>query len=200
MPTTLDRIAAITFTEAAASELRHRIREKLEEEAEIAEDEARRERFRQGIADLDQATIRTLHSFAGMLLHERPLEAGLPPGFDTTDEIAAGLRFDEAWEEWLDAALETDSSLAPHFTLALTLGLSLEQLKQVAQAFHENYTDLREAVFETGLLPQAAAARTVLEQWPQAERALQVFQSGGRRQVVHPRPGEARNVAPVVRG
>ena len=32
--TTLDRIAAITFTEAAASELRHRIREKLEEEAE----------------------------------------------------------------------------------------------------------------------------------------------------------------------
>lgn len=46
--TTLDRIAAITFTEAAASELRHRIREKLEEEADTTQDEARRERCRQG--------------------------------------------------------------------------------------------------------------------------------------------------------
>ena len=168
--TTLDRIAAITFTDAAASELRHRIREKLEEEAETTEDEARRERCRQGITDLDQATIRTLHSFAGMLLHERPLEASLPPGFDTTDDIAAGLRFDEAWEEWLDAALETDSSLAPHISLTLTLGLSLEQLKQVALAFHENYTDLREVGFETGPPPQGHAARTVLEQWSQVER------------------------------
>ena len=113
--TTLDRIAAITFTEAAASELRHRIREKLEEEADTTQDEARRERCRQGITDLDQATVRTLHSFAGMLLHERPLEAGLPPGFDTTDEIAASLRFDEAWDEWLDTALETDSPWRPIF-------------------------------------------------------------------------------------
>ncbi len=176
--TTLDRIAAITFTEAAASELRHRIREKLEEEAETTEDESHRERFRQGITDLDQATIRTLHSFAGMLLHERPLEAGLPPGFDTTDEIAAGIRFDEAWEEWLDAALETDSSLAPHISLAMTLGLSLGQLKQVAQAFHENYTDMREAGFETGPPPEGHAVRTVLEMWPQVERLCEFSRLG----------------------
>ena len=168
--TTLDRIAAITFTEAAASELRHRIREKLEEEAETTQEETRRERCRKGIADLDQATIRTLHSFAGMLLHERPLEAGLPPGFDTTDEIAAGLRFDEAWEGWLDTALETDSPLAPHLSLTLTLGLSLEQLKQVAQAFHENYADLRDAGFQPGTRPQGDAARAILERWPEAER------------------------------
>ena len=168
--TTLDRIAAITFTEAAASELRHRIREKLEEEADTTQDEARRERCRQGITDLDQATVRTLHSFAGMLLHERPLEAGLPPGFDTTDEIAASLRFDEAWDEWLDTALETDSPLAPHLSLTLTLGLSLGQLKQVAQAFHENYADLRDAGFEPGPRPQGDGVRTILDRWPEAER------------------------------
>ena len=168
--TTLDRIAAITFTDAAASELRHRVREKLEEEAETSGDGARRERCRQGITDLDQATIRTLHSLAGMLLHERPLEAGLPPGFDTTDEIAAGLRFDEAWEEWLDATLEIGSSLAPHLSLVMTLGLSLEQLKQVAQAFHENYADLGEAGFEPGPQPQGDAARSILQRWTEAER------------------------------
>ena len=168
--TTLDRVAAITFTEAAAAELRYRIREGLEREAETTADEARRARCRQGLADLDQATIRTLHSFAGMLLHERPLEAGLPPGFEITDEIAAGLKFDEAWEEWLDGVLETGSDLAPHLSVALTLGLSLQHLRQVARAFHENYDDIGDAEFDAGAPPRGDAARAVLEQWPRADR------------------------------
>ena len=168
--TTLDKIAAITFTEAAAAELRHRIRERLEEEAEATEDGARRERCRQGLSDLDQATIRTLHSFAALLLHERPLEAGLPPGFDTTDEIAAGLKFDDAWETWLDAALESGSPLAQHLAIALTLGLTLPQLKTVARAFHENYADLSDAAFNPESVSVGEAVPEVLARWPEAER------------------------------
>ncbi len=167
---TLDRIAAITFTEAAAAELRHRIRERLEEEVDDTADDGRRERCLRGIADLDQATIRTLHSFAALLLHERPLEAGLPPGFETTDEIAAGIRFNEAWEAWLDDALKEASPLAPHLALALTLGLTLEQLKDVALAFHENYTDLKDADFDPGPQPNSDAAGTLPARWPEAER------------------------------
>ena len=167
---TLDRIAAITFTEAAAAELRHRIRERLEEEAEATEDEDRRERCRRGLSDLDQATIRTLHSFAALLLHERPLEAGLPPGFDTTDEIAAGLKFDDAWETWLDASLESDSPLAQHLAIALTLGLTLPQLKTVARAFHENYADLSDAGFNQEPASVGEAVPEVLARWPEAER------------------------------
>ena len=168
--TTLDRIAAITFTEAAAAELRHRIRKKLEEEAEAVEDGGRRDQCRQGIVDLDQATIRTLHSFAALLLHERPLEAGLPPGFDTTDEIAAGVKFSEAWDAWLDAALEADSLLAPHLALALTLGLTLGQLKDVALAFHDNYANLIGAAFDAGTPPGNDASKALLAWWPEAER------------------------------
>ena len=108
--TTLDRIAAITFTETAAAELRDRVRQGLEEAAADASlGEEARARCAQGTVDLDQASIQTLHSFASALLHDRPLEAGLPPAFETSDEIAAGLRFDEAWTEWIDAALEEDS-------------------------------------------------------------------------------------------
>jgi len=134
--TTMDRIAAITFTEAAAAELRDRVRQELERAAANgALPPSERELCRQGVSDLDQANIRTLHSFAGQLLHERPLEAGLPPGFDTSDEVVAGLAFDEAWEEWLDQNLGQDSPIAGSISLLLTQGISLVQLKKLAREF-----------------------------------------------------------------
>ncbi len=145
---TLDEVAAITFTEAAAAELRDRVRQGLESGASDdslgVEERAWCER---GVEDLDQASIQTLHSFAAALLHERPLEAGLPPAFETSDEIVAGLRFDEVWSEWLDGMLELDSPLAPQLGLALTLGVTLAQLREVALAFHGNYADLEGATF-----------------------------------------------------
>ena len=176
--TTLDRIAAITFTEAAAAELRHRIREKLEEAAGEATDVDRLDRCRQGIEDLDQATIRTLHSFAGMLLRESPLEAGLPPGFETNDEIAAGIKFNEAWDAWLDAVLTEDSPLAPHLSLAFIQGLTLNNLKAVALAFHANYADLPDAAFDPGPPPDCVAAQTLLAQWPAVERLCRFSRLG----------------------
>ena len=130
---TLDKIAAITFTEAAAAELRERIREELEKAAaDCARSTDERDRCQQGISDLDQSAIQTLHAFAALLLHERPLEAGLPPSFEVSDEMKSGVRFNEEWDKWLDGALE-DPSLAQHISRALTLGLTLDKLKDIAQ-------------------------------------------------------------------
>ena len=143
----LDGIAAITFTEAAAAELRDRVRGGLEAAAVGAGSEEERALCAKGVGDLDQASIQTLHSFAAALLHERPLEAGLPPAFETSDEIVAGLRFGDAWTEWLDEMLELDSPLASQLGLALTLGVTLAQLRDVALAFHRNYADLEGATF-----------------------------------------------------
>ena len=148
--TTLDRIAAITFTEPAAAELRDRVRQRLEQAADDeGRDDKERQRCRQGTADLDQASIRTLHSFAAQLLHERPLEAGLPPGFDTTDEIAAGIKFNDAWSAWLNDALEGKWALAPDLATALTLGMTPDDMRGVALEFHRNYADLRGVSFWT---------------------------------------------------
>ena len=128
--------------------MRDRIRQGLEEASdEESRSEDERARCRQGVVDLDQAAIQTLHSFASALLHERPLEAGLPPAFETTDEIAASIKFSEAWDAWIDAALEEDSPLAPHLAQALTLRMTLPQLREVALAFHHNYTDLVGVIF-----------------------------------------------------
>ena len=177
--TTMDRIAAITFTELAAAELRDRVRQDLEKAAtDAARPEGERELCRQGISDLDQANIRTLHSFAGQLLHERPLEAGLPPGFETSDEIAAGLAFDEAWEEWLDRNLGEDSPIDGAISLLLTQGVSLEKLKELAQEFHRNYADLSQLGPAPDVALASAAGTAVAQCWPEAERLLQFSRDG----------------------
>ncbi len=156
----LDQVAAITFTESAASELRDRIRESLERAAADPERPIEEQaRCTQGVADLDRAAIQTLHSFAGSLLRERPLEAGLPPAFEALDQISADMGFREAWGTWLDNALD-DSGLRPSLRIALSLGLTLGHLQQVAASFHGNYDLLEDASFpeQPPSRPHAAAA------------------------------------------
>ena len=170
---TLDRIAAITFTEAAAAELRDRIRTELEKAAKNDSLSCEhRERSRQGVEQLDNAAIQTLHSFAAALLHERPLEAGLPPSFDTMDAIESELDFDEAWTQWIDAALD-DDALQPHFLMTLSLGLKLDGLRGITLKFHENYDLLAGVTFDappTGGSAASSAVRRLLDSAPEMER------------------------------
>src|SRR5581483_2625732 len=98
----MDRLVAITFTEAAAAELRDRVRSKLESAAsEPQRTEEARALFRDAAATIDLASIQTIHAFCGALLRTYPLEAGLPPGFSTLDNIQQGLAFDERYRAWL---------------------------------------------------------------------------------------------------
>jgi ATP-dependent helicase/nuclease subunit A len=168
--TTLDRLAAITFTEAAAAELRDRIREGLERAStDEKRGEEERRRCRQGVDDLDHASIQTLHSFAARLLQERPLEAGLPPAFEVMDAISGELAFEERWSKWLDSALD-DTTLAPILALAFSLGLTTEHLRYVAERFHYQYDLLAGASFENVPRPRPSAARAVVEAAPELER------------------------------
>ena len=91
-------IAAITFTEKAAAELRTRVRQELDErgtELAVA-----------ALARLDHAPIGTLHSFARRILFDFPIDAGLPPGFRVLDELESALAFEEQWGDLLDRLLD----------------------------------------------------------------------------------------------
>ena len=73
-------IVVITFTNAAAEELRRRLTDRLAEEA--AKDTALREKFLR----LDRMNISTIHSFCMVLLQEQGLLAGLPQGITVMEE------------------------------------------------------------------------------------------------------------------
>src|SRR5262249_48047192 len=100
--TAIDRVAAITFTEKAADELRHRIRAELTSRAQRASHVADRARFDAALDDLDQAAFCTLHAFAQRILTAFPVEAGLPPAIAVLDEIASDADFDLRWQAFYD--------------------------------------------------------------------------------------------------
>lgn len=141
-------IAAITFTEKAASELQMRIRQKLQENAE-------EELCQTALADLDSANISTLHSFAQQILTEHALAAELPLRFEMLDEVASWTEFMNSWEEFL-LALEDEHSFA--FLLGEEMGIRTEVLKNVARQFRDNW-DLLEGY--NAQKPQMPAMSTI---------------------------------------
>ena len=147
--TELRRIAAITFTEAAAAELRDRIRLRLEEAAqsqvELSPEE--RERCRAALAEVDAAAIETLHGFAQRILASHPLEAGLPPLIEIQDDTRASIAFDERWAAIFDELLD-DPALEEALLRAFTLRLDAKALRDVAWAFHQNWDRLEDVAIE----------------------------------------------------
>jgi ATP-dependent helicase/nuclease subunit A len=102
---TVDKIAAVTFTEKAAGELKLRLRERLDRErTAVASGDAR------GLLDgaltrLEEAHISTIHGFCAELLRERPVEARIDPLFEVLTEPAAARLFDDAFVRWLQEQL-----------------------------------------------------------------------------------------------
>src|SRR5262249_62189140 len=125
---------AITFTEAAAAELRDRVREGLERAtADPERSDAERGRCRRAVEEIDLAAIQTIHAFALGLLRSYPLEAGLPPGFSTLDEIEQEMKFEDRFREWVwGRALEEPAPDA--LRRAFLLGLTQAHLHALAAA------------------------------------------------------------------
>ena len=127
----IERIAAITFTERAAAELRDRVRSGLEEGELAAVDLFESGRFRAAIEGLDRAQLSTIHSFAQTLLRAFAAEAGVDPELTVLDELAAGLRFEERWRAALEG-IDPDHPDGEAIDRALGLGLTAGGLRTLA--------------------------------------------------------------------
>jgi ATP-dependent exoDNAse (exonuclease V) beta subunit len=100
-------IAALTFTEKAAGELKLRLRAGLEVARERAPGgSAARARLDDAIAHLEEARVSTIHGFCNDLLHDRPVEARVDPGFEVLAEPDAEALYGRAFDGWLGEKLE----------------------------------------------------------------------------------------------
>ena len=137
----LSAVAAITFTEKAAAELRDRVRRRLDaaaDDARRADDAALLARCQAALDELDAAAIGTLHSFAQRILSEHPVEAGLPPRVEVLDEVASMVAFDDRWTELVDDLLD-DEALARPILLLTAAGVRLTALREIALSFNQNW-------------------------------------------------------------
>ncbi|MCU0635165.1 MAG: UvrD-helicase domain-containing protein, partial [Gemmatimonadaceae bacterium] len=100
-------IAAVTFTRKAATELRERLAQSLEERiaspTTAAEARATLARARD---ELDRAYVGTIHGFCSRLLREQALAAGLSPDFVELDEETAKMEGEAMLITAVDAARE----------------------------------------------------------------------------------------------
>ncbi|HYN41431.1 MAG TPA: UvrD-helicase domain-containing protein, partial [Thermoanaerobaculia bacterium] len=132
----LSSIAAMTFTEKAAGEMKERLRKRIDEEARDTRDPARRERAERARRDLDSAEVSTIHSFCSRLLRERPVEARVDPDFVTPEDGVARELFEEVFSVWIDEEARANGPV----TDALRRGLSPGTLRELAATLHGERT------------------------------------------------------------
>jgi len=110
-------VAAITFTELAASELSARIHRFVDEllAGRIPEplrlvlpdglDAGKRERLAAAAGKLDELTTATIHGFCQGLIHSYAVEADIDPGARILAAAQADAAFDAIFEQWLKRRL-----------------------------------------------------------------------------------------------
>ncbi|GAW91170.1 helicase-exonuclease AddAB subunit AddA [Calderihabitans maritimus] len=115
-PVEINRLLVVTFTEAAAAEMRQRIGKALEEALERDPDNAYLRRQR---ALLNQASISTIHSFCLEVIRRYYYRLDLDPAFRVADENEAALlrleTVDDLFEELYASRDEEFLTLVEHY-------------------------------------------------------------------------------------
>lgn len=96
----LDRMLIVTFTKAAAAEMRQRLNRRL-----ISEAQADPERFGAALDELESTEISTIHAFCQKVLRNHFQAVGIDPMVRPCDDQMRKTLFDAAWLEAFNALL-----------------------------------------------------------------------------------------------
>ncbi len=124
--THLSQLIAITFTDAAAREMRFRIRAACYDRLQHATTPESQQLWLRHLREIDSARISTIHAFCTTLLRSNAAQAGLDPTFGVLDQADADvLQF-----EVIDDVLRHELGELDDATLDLAATYSLRQLKE----------------------------------------------------------------------
>jgi ATP-dependent helicase/nuclease subunit A len=118
-PIDIDRLLVATFTNAAAAEMRHRVRDALEKA--LAKNPGSRH-LRKQLALVGRASITTLHSFCLDVVRRFAHMTELDPAFRIANETEAALLRQEALEEVLEDRYGTSAEDSAFWQLAERFG------------------------------------------------------------------------------
>ena len=102
----IDQALVITFTDAAALEIKERVRQALRS---AGEDDPH---LREEALRVDGAWISTIHSMCSRILHRHAIELGIDPKFDMCDGSVADALMARALDEVMDEVQHDDAYAA----------------------------------------------------------------------------------------
>ena len=105
-PIELDHLLVVTFTKAAAAEMRERVGKALEDALWLEHDKVRAERLLRQLHLLARANITTLHSFCLELARQHFYRLELDPAFRIADEAEVELLRQDVIEDMFDSLYE----------------------------------------------------------------------------------------------
>src|SRR5580698_2145639 len=112
--TPVETIVAVTFTHAAAGNMKLRVRHELEQRRAGELDPAVKARLGEAARSLDRAFIGTIHAFCAQLLRRRPVEAGVDPVFQELAQPDAFRVFSRVFQRWVEQRLTSPSPVLLH--------------------------------------------------------------------------------------
>lgn len=207
-PILITQVVALTFTNKAATEMKVRLRERLDGLARREADSIRSSdggavsccdlqaryglsadaiaaRAQAALNDIEKAQIGTLHSFAAHLLRLHPLESGVDPDFKEDD----GLRFEEqftaAWDCWLDQELSR-AGQHHHLWRSVLSSTTLEAVRALSRSLCSeliNLNTLQQQLASTAVTP--AISHWIQQMGARAQQLLKTYDRPKRRKVEH---------------
>ena len=108
----IETMAAVTFTRKVAAELRTRFQQALELAARESSG-SQQERLVEALDHVERCFIGTIHSFCARLLRERPVEAGVSPGFVELDDALDDQLREQGWQQHIATLITTDDPILP---------------------------------------------------------------------------------------
>ena len=134
---TIDKVAAVTFTRKAAAELRERFQVALEQKAASPITREEKERALDALRRIGEAAIGTIHSFCARMLRERPVEAGLDPEFREAEDAECEQLLERYWQEYLESAHISGLSDAEELKKLGILPAELEDLYMAMSLYRD---------------------------------------------------------------